>query len=245
MIIYEKPIEYYVRRLKANDYFSLPGYGDAAWICMLNVDGRMGQRTGFGMLMTEETGKKIHKTMQFFDRNYLKAAPKCLNTIFNNGEISNFFNNHPIPIREFYERDMILDDLAQGAGLFPLIDQLRKMDIVFVGHPALEGLDFLNIKKFIPVKFPDFHLDQEGMDDAVKQCREYGKPAVYLFAAGMSSAMMIAELHDTIPKSFFIDVGSIFDAFVGIGGQREWREKLYANPEKLEKWKHDNLYGKS
>jgi len=59
----------------------------------------------------------------------------------------------------------------------------------------------------------------------------------------MSSAIMIGKLHGKVKEAFFLDCGSIWDAFVGIGGQRDWRKNLYNNPKDLEDWKRRNLNG--
>lgn len=63
MQIIERPIEYYVNRIKNKDYFSFPGYGDSAWICMLKEKVRLGTRSGFGMLHTEETGDALIESL--------------------------------------------------------------------------------------------------------------------------------------------------------------------------------------
>ncbi|GAG77896.1 unnamed protein product, partial [marine sediment metagenome] len=151
---------------------------------------------------------------------------------------------------EAYERDMILDDLARDAGLFPLINQLQKMDVVIIGPRPLRRLHFLNRKHFVQISSPNLHLEFKqdrkrlsGIDWAVEDALEYGKPAVYLVSAGVSAAVIIDRLHDEIPDSFFIDCGSIWDAFVGIGEQREWRANLYDNPIALAEWEGRNLYG--
>jgi hypothetical protein len=77
----------------------------------------------------------------------------------------------------------------------------------------------------------------------VEAAKRYGKSAVYCVSAGVSAAIIIDQLHDTLPDSCLLDCGSIWDAFVGIGGQRQWRAELYANPKAWERWKRKNLYG--
>ena len=37
-------------------------------------------------------------------------------------------------------------------------------------------------------------------------------------------------------KVFAIDMGSTWDSFVGIGGQRAWRGQLYSDPRKYQAW---------
>lgn len=243
------PIEYYVNRLKSRDYFTLLGYSDAEWFCILNYD--TGRTTGLGQWLNPDTGVQLLDVLRrrANDPRVLTAVPLCMwewadfvsAKIGKQIEVCLEMNKiHP----RFVERDMILDDLAASAGLFPLIDQLRSMRVVVIGNHALAGLDFLGYDLFIGVDSPNLHLDPRGIRRAVERAKEYGQPAVYLVSAGMSAALIIDQLHDAIPDSFFLDCGSIWDAFVGIGGQRSWRRRLYEDPEALEQWKNENLYGK-
>lgn len=241
MQIIERPIEYYVNRIKNKDYFSFPGYGDSAWICMLKEKVRLGTRSGFGMLHTEETGDALIESLAIEDPNYLRAAPKAIPILFKPEKLQNFFRDNALS-DVFYERDMVLDELAEKAGLYPLISELQRHSIVFVGNPAFKKLDIFDFT-FISTGTPDFHLDYAGMDRVVEDILKEQIEGIYLFAAGMSSALMISRLHGRVPNSYFIDVGSIFDAFVGIGGQREWRAKLYEDEKLLKDWKQKNVYG--
>jgi len=63
------------------------------------------------------------------------------------------------------------------------------------------------------------------------------------FSAGVSAAVIIDKLHDEIPDSFFIDCGSIWDAFARVGAQRAWRGKLYENDKAYDQWVRKNIYG--
>lgn len=250
MNIQERPIEYYVERLQQNDYFTLFGYSDAEWFCIFNYE--PGKATGLGQILNAEVGVKLLDVLRRHhkDPRVMVAVPKCM------WEWSDFVTMKAgLKIETimrlakltpcFVERDMILDDLAAAAGLHPFIHQLRQMRTVVIGNHALVGLDFLDYDKFIGVESPNLHLNPRGIAKAVRQAKDYGRPAVYLVSAGISAALIIDQLHNEIPDSFFIDCGSIWDAFVGIGGQRQWRRRLYEDPQALEQWKHENLYGKS
>jgi hypothetical protein len=250
MKFHELAIDYYVDRLRRGDFFSFAGYSDAEWYCVLKYD--LGKLTGLGQLLDGPTGDKLLDILKRrqHDSNFLFAVPKCMwewedfLTAKIGKQIEATLAENDIQL-EFYERDMVTDDLAAQAGLYPLIQQLQQMKVVIIGNPYLRGLDFLKYDKFFGVGFPSFHLDEEGIQRVVDNVREYKQPAVYLVSAGISAALIIDKLHDVVQSSFLIDCGSIWDAFVGIGGQRSWRSKLYNNPKLLEKWKHDNLFGKS
>ena len=244
--MHEFPIDYYVDRLKRNDFYSFAGYSDAEWFSLLGI--RLGQETGLGQILDGKTGNRLADVLhrKQYDPRFLFAAPKCLweEEIYVNmglGRwITNYLDTHRIRI-EFYERDMVTDHLAERAGLKPFIEQLQAMPVCVIGNAALRGLDFLGYQHFVEISSPNLHLEEGGIERAVASAITCGVRGVYLVSAGMSAALIIDQLHDAIPKSFFLDCGSIWDAFVGIGGQREWRAKLYSNPKRLKEWKRRNL----
>ena len=241
MVIKEETIEFYIEKLKKNEYFSVSGFGDSEWICLLPDTGRLNTRSGYGQLHTWEAGKMLREALRI-EKDYFCATPKVIKEIRKEAYLDGFLEKLGLKDLEFYERDMVTDDLAATlGGLQPLIKQLRKMNVVIIGNQHLKGLHFLNPKKIITIPDNDFHLDEEGMNKVVKECIDYWKPSVYLFSTGISAAIMIGKLHNKIPKSWFIDCGSIWDCFVGTGGQREWRAKLYKDPKLLKEWKDKNL----
>lgn len=248
MRLHEKPIEWYVDRLARGDHFSLAGYSDAEWLCVLGY--RLGETTGLGQVISAEHGDLLadvlHRRRR--DKRFLFAVPKCLvdasRPVFGDGCIDWWLGHNDLRI-EAYERDMVTDDLARGAGLYPFIKQLKQTETVVIGPRPLRGLYFLGFRHFVEISTPNLHLERGGIDRAVGEALIYKRPAAYLVSAGVSAAVIIDRLHDEAPRgSSLIDCGSIWDAFVGIGGQREWRAKLYANPQEWERWKRKNLKGR-
>jgi len=234
MTIRENGLNYYIDRLQRKDYFSLPGYGDSEWLSITGTN--IGSLSGLGQLHSEKIGAMLRKTLRTPDPTYLRATAKIIQTLPVWDNIQKYIREHHEADGDYYERDMITDDLAAAGGLYPLIEQLRKMHVVLIGNPSLENIDFLNVQKFIPISTPNFYEEMYGIKWVVREILEYNQPAVYIFSAGMSAAVMIRELHGKIPGSFLLDLGSMFDAFTGAGAQRQWRRDLYTHPEQYETW---------
>lgn len=247
----ENSIGYYVDRLKGGVYFATAGYSDAEWYCILKHS--IGSRTGLGQILHAPTGERLLDVLirRQSDGNFLFAVPKVLWTLrdcmaANIGQrIEAVLCSYNI-ITNFYERDMVTDSLAGRHGLFPFINQLKKMKTVVIGPKELRGgMEFLGYKHFVVIESPNLHLRKNGIEDAASDALSCKSPGtVYLVSAGVSAALIIDQLYDEAPNSFFMDCGSIWDAFGGIGGQRAWRGRLLEDPKKLEQWKHDNIYGK-
>ena len=126
------------------------------------------------------------------------------------------------------------------AELNPLIMQLRKMNVVVISNKALRKLDFLKYDKFIEIGYPNCYLDG-SLQKAYVEAIDYGKPAVYILACGIPAILLAQWLHGKIENSWFIDMGSIWDTFVGIGAQRPTRAYLYSHPEEYKEWLAKNL----
>ncbi|MFA5376314.1 MAG: hypothetical protein WC455_11270 [Dehalococcoidia bacterium] len=244
-----RTIDYYIERINNGISFAFPGFSDAEWFCILSHD--LGKKTGLGQLMTAETGQKLRRVLEDYrkDPDFLVAVPSCM------WDLADFYNaGIPRRIEEFvseidyrlpfYERDIVTDHLAERGGLYPLISCLQNQRTIIIGNSALRGLDFLNYAGFIEIHGPNFHLDSAGISRVVQESKQnYAPCTVFVVCAGLSAALIISELWKEMPDCTFLDCGSIWDAFVGIGGQREWRARLYANPEDLGYWKKRNLMG--
>lgn len=232
MIIHKYPISWYIEQMEKP--YSLPGFSDAEWFCL--IEERVGHRTGYGQLLTGRANDMLRDALRLKGRVF-RAMPSCLLS-FPQGERVREYARYSLRGIEFYERDMITDELAKRAGLAPLIAKLRTMKVGLVGNPALSELEVIPIAEFFPTDPNDFHLNRKGMKEVIVEIQK--RPCdIYLFSSGISAACMIGRLHGKVDATLF-DCGSIWDAYVGIGGQREWRAALYENPELLKSWKKAN-----
>ena len=244
--ILKKTIDWYVNKMQRGECFSFPGYSDAEWFSILHYD--EGKATGLGQILHGPTGDRLLESLVRHDGDpaWMPAVPDVMwtggdmQTAEIGLRIDNLIKKHGVE-GPFYDRDLVTDGLAERAGLHPFIAQLQQMSVVVVGNEHLRSLRFLNYKHFVEVGCPNFHLEPGGIERAVRECLDYGRPAVYCVSAGMSAALIIDQLHGELADSWLIDCGSIWDAFVGIGGQRRWRADLYADPYKHQEWIDANL----
>lgn len=226
--------------------YAMAGFSDAEWYCILGL--RTGEKTGLGQILDPEHGKLLLDVLRRRqgDPRFFCAVPKCLYGLphFCDGQIDWLLGREDIRL-EAVERDMLTDNLAEEAGLHPLIKRLQDFPVVLIGPEPLRATkDFLRYAHFVPISTPNLHQEPGGIERAVGDALAFTGPAVHLVSAGVSAAVIIDRLYEAKPDSWYLDCGSIWDAFVGIGGQRVWRAKLYANPQLWERWKRENLVGK-
>lgn len=243
MKIINRDIQYFIDRMKNREYFAQAGFSDAEFYCMMNI--RSGTCTGLGQVIDPTYGIELIDVMQRRqeDENFIFAVPMCLQDLpaFEGGRIDSFVGGI-----EAVERDMITDDLARNALMFPFIEQLRKMDVVVIGNRHLAYLDFMEYRH-VQIDSPNLHLQIEpnGIQNAVNEAASvtYEGGTAFMVSAGVSAAVIIDKLYAIHPDNFYFDCGSNWDAFVGCGRQRSWRKYLYAHPQELELWKKANTNG--
>lgn len=231
---HNKELNWYIEKLKNNEYFSFGTYGDGEIRAM---DGNaFGETNALGEVYTTSLCDDLRETLTpkegFLygtDENILPWVNKVFKKIMGN----NFID------RDWYD-GVVWDRSARLGELAPFIRQINSMNLVLVGNHHLRKLDFLKYEYFIEISENNCHTQ---LNNIVEECKNYGKGDVYLFSMGLPASVACHRLCGTIPNASFIDVGGMWDCFCGIGRQRGWRQELYGNSEEMEKWRTKNLEG--
>ena len=214
-----EPLQYYVNKLKNKEYFTLSRFGDGELLCMWGRQGRNSNKCRY----TPHLRKALLDSMRFGDDptfiyGLQRVLPKDQERVL-----------REYPNINWHDSEIFSIAVAEGR-LYPLIEQLRKMDLVIIGNETLKPIgEIIPYKKFIEVQKFDAYEERERV---IKEIMEYGKPAVYLFSTGMAACAFVAELHGKIPDSFFIDIGHIWDPFTGLMSRCDLKGKTREDIEK-------------
>lgn len=236
-------MEWYLEKLRNNDYFAMGMYGDGELQCIFNasLNGNFDKNCE-GTIYDKKLSEEMLESLKYDKPGFLFSA-------------ANTFIQHPDFLQygkwmdetldklgvqiEFVEKNVWNEEMKR-ANLAPLIRELRKKKVCIISNENLRALTFLNYDKFIEIGYPNCYLDgtlAKAGDEAIK----YGQEAVYIIAAGIPATLLAQRLHTALPKAFILDLGSIWDGFCGIGAQRSFRANLYANPDQYKVWREANL----
>lgn len=250
MKILEKDIRYYLDMIRERRPFAFVGYSDAEWICMFGQ--RSECHSALGQKLDAGHGERLLEVLKRRQNDpwWMLAVPKILQTAehFDWAMFCDYLKEHDLEELIAYERDMVTDDMAAAGKLYPLVEAIRTFDgpRVMIGNHRLRHMKGpLKLSAFFGIDSPNFHMKPGGIERVVSLVKDrvFLQPALFLVSAGVSAAVIVDQLYDTFDKSIFFDCGSIWDAFVGIGGQREWRAKLYEDSVALQSWKIKCLGG--
>lgn len=246
MKLKEHPMEWYLDKMRKNEYFSLGMFGDGEWQAIFNASGVAGRKFEANCEGTKYDPKlceELLESLKYEGKDFLFSAPNTFKIhnqyLIYEKWVDQTLEQLGVDI-EFVEKNVWNEEMKAG-GLSPLIKELRKKNVCVISNEKMKGLDFLRYDKFIKISYPNCYLDG-SLDRAYEEAIAYGKPGVYLIAAGIPAALLAQKLHKAIPESFVLDLGSIFDGFVGTGGQRSFRANLYENPDQMKEWRQKNLH---
>lgn len=196
MTIERHPIGWWAERLKTP--LSLARFGDGEFYCVQGKKGGNSHGCAYTAALRddlfaiiEDEGPTLLKGMQRITPNQLM-------------QVSPFLKG------KWVDTEIFADELARG-GLAPLFETLRTLPLVIISSNEKRKIP-LSYRHFIETPRTNAHAEK---DRIVKDVLKYGKSYVYLFACGMAAGTFVHALHGKIPGASFIDIGHIFDPFIG------------------------------
>jgi len=233
---------FFVNKLKNNEYFSWLSYGDGEFSFIFDKTSISNREIYYPNCRKEliETLYNCKSPGLYLSTiiegvggkdypNLIKQAKKLIEKI-------GIQKRHDA--RLFYEllRWTSLGDIRYPPLTREFIETLRKKELVLIGGRYLKVLKEKGLfKEFKLIEIPTLgaYLENDRVENEILR---YGKPAVYCFTAGITSNIIISNLHNKLKKSFLLDMGAFWDFLLGIGPRAvsQWRYPMLKNILKLE-----------
>lgn len=198
MIITRQPLSFYTDKILNKEQFSLARYGDGEWLCLF---GKRGTNSN-GCEYTDALRKGLEKSLHHEEPNFYYGMQRILP--YQARQVDAYVK------KDWVDSEIFTDELARGK-LKPFIDALRTVPTVIIGNETLKAAP-IPYQDFIEVRNPNAYEDRERVYNTIL----WGKPAVYLFSCGMAAGVFVSQLHGKVPGATFIDIGHVWDIFVGV-----------------------------
>lgn len=204
-----KPLQFWVDKLKNGEKFSMARWGDGELYCMW---GRNGKNSN-GCRYSPELRAALLAAMipkEGFYHGLQRVLPHDEARV-----------KREYPNIEWYDTEVFSIAVAEGK-LFPFIEQLRKMPLTVISNKdvfptvtsVLSGEKQNHINYTIEVQKSNAYEEKEWVIEAIMRRANDG-PRVYLFSCGMAANAFIHELHGKV-DGWLIDAGHIWDPFYGL-----------------------------
>lgn len=212
-------LDFYIEKMKNNQYFSRPVFGDGEFRWMTGEESLIGMRGCEVPDLMEAFVKSAKIALK--DKNYFLASRDrvmCFDYYdivkppHNDSQIIfNLIEKVGLKNYKWHNANLFENSVLSGTfGLF--LKQLNEMNVVIVGNKELETLKEKGLKY-------DYFIESFFTKDAaykqrhhiIEEILKYNKPAVYLLCCGCACAHVITELYKKMPNSYLIDIGRSLD----------------------------------
>ena len=255
-IVCREPLAYYIEKLERGDPFASLLYGDGEFHVMTgniadreftNYRERVNPR-----LRTELLASLLDENRTYQGEILRGTDPNLVNWEEYQGRDVDAMRSIGDPIRELtapyhvqWVDGVVWDRAVREGELFPLFRILRERSVLLVGHPKLGKVEGFRDFHFLPIPPLDAWSSTDSLEKAVLDWNPPAKEEkrVYLVCAGLGAIPLILRLAEQRRRSTFLDLGSVFDVFAGLGAERGWRSEIYQDPDRLAQATRRNLEG--
>lgn len=214
---------FYVKRLVDGEPYSFVRYGNGEWDCIFKNRARTGSGSqALTPALRMALMKSLIKSPQ--DENFFLAMQSrtFLTRCGLLGPAEQWLKSNA-PNAKWYCGE-VFHTASIKQKLYPLVEQLRKMQVVVVGPTYLRALEGNTFKyaKFVPVQGRDCFTQYKSLYLSILNVSQgLKKPVVISFSAGPAAKVLIHDLYSQIGKdTFLIDFGSVWDPYSGKNTRR-------------------------
>lgn len=188
-----------IEKINSKDPFAFSRFGDGEW---LNIRKTPGQNCD-GNIYYPDLGERLAKIVSK-KQDYILGAQDYKKWELLS-DVDKYTANSWVDADVFHKASM-------EGNLQPLFEVLNQVYVVYVGNETLKSLTFID--EFIQIPHKNVWLEYNAVIEKIKKTFS-NFPKVYLFSAGMCSNVFIDDLWRLNKSNFYIDVGSVFDPYVG------------------------------
>ena len=208
MRLVRHPLGWYAGKLTRGETFSLSRFGDGELYCMLGKEGANADGCDYRPDLADALVDSLcHDEPDYYyglQRVYQHDADT----------LAHLLDVIEAPNREWLDSGVIAHSIIDGV-FWPFLAALRGLETVVVSNRDARDLDRLGVLDYSHfVETPARNCWSEARR-IYRDVLDHGRPACYLFSCGMTACVLVSALHGKIPGAWFLDVGHIWDVFLG------------------------------
>ena len=116
-----------------------------------------------------------------------------------------------------YSQKWVNSDILHGfsarEGLSYLCELFDTIHVAYIGNEALKVLPFIN--EFVEIPYNNVWVEYENVLDKIKSLIDDTQHKTFLFSSGMATNVFVDDLWKYNKNNTYMDVGSVFDPYVG------------------------------
>jgi len=212
-------LAHYVASLQEGRLFSFSRFGDGEWSAIL---GRSGANCD-GHVYFPELGERLRQAILDPMQYYYAFQPKAMD--LDGRAIARFIRHQGVQFA-WHDADVFHDANLAG-NLFPLVEQLRKMDVVVVGAEHLRHLNegVFPYVDYIEIPPENCFLEVDTIKEQMLEVARERSHMVFALSASMAANVLIHDLYPLIGREhWMIDFGSLWDIYVGVKSRGVYRK---------------------
>lgn len=187
------------KKINKKTPFAFSRWGDGEW---LNIRKSPGMNCD-GNIYYHDLGDELRKIVEVRQDYYLGAQDYKKFKLLS--DVEKFPNQDWVDADVFHKASM-----ENRLGSF--IETLQEANILYVGNDTHRNLNFID--KFIEIPYSNVWKYKEKLLELLKSSIDENHK-IYLFSAGMATNVFIHEMWSINKENTYIDVGSVFDPYVG------------------------------
>lgn len=202
-----------VHRLNSEPDFSFARYGDGTFMSLNGMEGVNCDGAATTIKQAEELERSIR------DETIAHGLGDLALSV---GKADEWLWRKQIKLRWLDAN--VLNTATQKGLLSPFIKWLRGQKIVMLGPPHLVGFPAFAVAQFIPVHPTAAFEQRQRLESLAERAIMEQKATTVLISAGPCAPGLVSRLHRSDRALHVLDVGSIWDPFVGVFSRR-WQQK--------------------
>lgn len=223
--VLKTPLSFYADRLKANNPFTFVRYGNGEWDGILGTRDKTGSGSQWLNIPGLRQGLQQSLKRGYDSDCYLLGMQNLVQRRAPMWEGAKRWLQINAPDLIWHDAD-VFHHCSSRAQLRPLVDELRKKPLVFIGPAHVRPISkLLPYVGFVEVRTRDCYQDATAIYKAILK---QPSPGVFCFSAGPTAKILMAKLFPILgEKSFLIDFGSLWDIYCGVKS-RSYHKKITA-----------------